>query len=479
MHSSKLIQLLKVCSKKELQLFNKFVCSPFFNTNQNVVALYEYIRKCAPNFRSRKLERHRLFAAVFSGEDYKEIKLQQFMSELVGLLEEFWVYQLRKGRQIDGGLDLAAVYRDRGLPHYWQQKMLKLDGVFNGAKVLGADFHYQRYCYHLSIHEAIEEEGQRDKEPNLQELSDALDVFYLVKKLKYYYKVIVFQQFKSQEYDIGLMEEILAFVEGKEFDHPAIQIYYYGVRSYIDFEEESYFYQLKDLLREHVHGFPIKEMQNMFLSAINYCIRQLNQGNRKYLREIFELYQIEIDEQIILIDGKIPSVTYSNITMTASLLDELDWLEQFLHDFKEAVDAPDYALNIAQLYFKQSKYQQIIQLFKAADYDDVLFVLLAKAILLKTHYELKRKFADDYDYEEQLDAVMTNFNTFLHRKKRQLPKHYVYYLNLTRSLRELFRLEQDPSWELESLDQLEQRVKGTKEMAEKRWLLQKINDLRS
>ncbi len=478
MHNSKFIQLLKSCSKKELQSFYKFTQSPYFTTNVKIGKLFGYIRKYAPAFESRMLDRHKMFAFLFPGEAYQEIKLQKYMSDLVGLLEQFWVYEeLHTQEALSMNITLAKVYHQRDYRHYWEKEVEGIQKKIAQAKLKDASLYYDQFQFNLAIHHAIEEEGQRDQEPNLQNVFDQLDYFYLINKLKYYYKAINFQEFKSHEYDYRLIEPILTYIEANEIDVPAIQIYYYGIRCYTDLDHADYFVQLKTLLKAHVNDFDQKENQAMFSIAINYCILQINKGDRDFIKEIFELYQFEITEGIIIEDGKIPAATYRNITTTASLLDELDWLEHFLEEYKEGVDEKDYALNVAQLYFRQARYSAIIQLFKAADYDDVLFMLSAKAILLKTAYELRTQFIDDYDYEEKLDAELTNFNTFLHRKKRALPKHYIFYLNLTRNLRELFRLTQEADLNQPKLIQLEEQVRALKEIAEKRWLLQKIREL--
>ncbi len=478
MHNSKLIQLLKTCSKEELQAFYKFAQSPYFNTNPKMAMMVDYVRKCGPTFSSKKLKRENVFAHVFPKEGFKEMKMQKYMSEMVGLLETFWVQEyIRKEKEIENELILAKVYRAKDKAHYWAKQVEAVEKKIKKASYLNVENYYQTFQLNLAIHESIEAEGQRDQEPNLQQVFDSMDSFYLIYKLKYYYKAINFQYFKAQDYQCEFIEPILAYIEKGEYDIPELMIYYYGLKCYHDFEEDGPFDELKKLLEKHVHDFPKKESRELFSIAINYCIRQLNKGNRDYLQSVFELYQFEIKEGIIIEDGKIPAATYRNITTTASLLDELDWLEQFLEEYKEAVDEKDYALNVAQLYFRQARYPEIIQLFKAADYDDVLFILSAKAILLKSAYELKNQFVDDYDYEEKLDAELTNFAAFLHRKKRALPKHYIFYLNLTRNLRELFRLTQEADVNQSKLVQLEEQVKALKEIAEKRWLLQKIREL--
>ena len=79
MQHSKLIALLKTCNRKELRKLDKFVDSPYFNTNRNVVAFYRYVQQFAPKFESKQLERKAVFSALFPNEAYKEKRLHKLM----------------------------------------------------------------------------------------------------------------------------------------------------------------------------------------------------------------------------------------------------------------------------------------------------------------------------------------------------------------------------------------------------------------
>jgi len=50
MKNSQLIKLLKTFSLKEIKKFGELISSPYFNTNRNVIKLYEIIRTAYPDF---------------------------------------------------------------------------------------------------------------------------------------------------------------------------------------------------------------------------------------------------------------------------------------------------------------------------------------------------------------------------------------------------------------------------------------------
>jgi len=72
MQNSKLIELLKTFSTKELRECGDFVQSPFFNYNEEVVLFYNHLRKLAPNFSAKKTERETVYKSLFPKKRYDE-----------------------------------------------------------------------------------------------------------------------------------------------------------------------------------------------------------------------------------------------------------------------------------------------------------------------------------------------------------------------------------------------------------------------
>ncbi len=491
MHTSKLLVFIQTLSTEELKSFGQFVQSPYFNSNKKVVQLYQYIRKSAPNFEAKRLERQKAFKHLFPGQAFKEIKLQQLMSEIVKLLEKFWVQEDFKQATTQQQLLLTKNFRQKKLNPYWeknQQALATLLQEKNKNNKVG-DTHYYQFQLAVELHENIETAEQRNKEPNLQNVSDNLDQYYFINKLKYYCKALNYQRFKSVNYDFTLIEEVLQEVAKgqtktgeKWLDNPTIAIYYYGVQTLLKPQNEEtatiHFKPLKQLLKKHAPYFPRQEIQNMFVLARNFCIKQINSGNRNYLAEVFDLYKIEIDQKLILEEGKLSASTYKNITTVALSLEKFVWLEAFIYDYKWAVNTDTFNFTLAQLRFAQKKYVEVLQLLQDADCEEILLLLANKALLLKTYFELSLDPQNEFIYEDKLENFLVSFTTFLHRKKDTLPKHYIFYLNFAKMVKDMikathYNVEKDMS----KLQVLSKKLTSITKMTEKPWLRKKMKEL--
>ncbi|MGB1204729.1 MAG: hypothetical protein ACPG5B_03725 [Chitinophagales bacterium] len=475
MHNSKLITFFKTFTKEEFKAFLPFVQSPYFNSNKKVIELYRHIRTAAPRFTTKRLGRKQTFEYLYPNQTFKDIKLQQLMSELVKVIEKFWKQREYDQKIFSKDLALIKNYRKRNLYMYWEKDMAKIQADLtketNGLEA--ADIHLYQLYVALEQHQSIEAAEQRNREPNLQEVSDMLDCYYIVNKLKYYCKALNYQRFQTTSYDWAMIQTVLAEAERKKWlKIPAIAIYYHGVQTLLEHESAAeHFKKLKKLLQEYANYFVRHEIQNIFVLARNFCIRQMRQGKSHYMTEAFELYKIEIKEGLIIENGKFFLSTYKNVTTLALLLKNFEWLEQFLYEYRWAIVPKMFKYTLSQLKFQQQKYEEVVELLQEAEDEEVLFMLSTKILLIKAYVELSLEITDDFTYEDKLENCLTSFMVLLNRKKEMLTKHYIYYLNTVKILREILRetiycAEKNP----ETLLLLAERLKTSKLITEDAWL---------
>ena len=89
MHKSKLIALIARFKQEELHWFQKFLNSPFYNSNKEHIALFKYIRKYYPQLDSPKLSKTITHQKLYPGQKFRPQKLRKAMHGLALLAEEF------------------------------------------------------------------------------------------------------------------------------------------------------------------------------------------------------------------------------------------------------------------------------------------------------------------------------------------------------------------------------------------------------
>ncbi len=472
METSKLLQLLKSFNKNEWRLCSKFIRSPYFNEQKKVIALFDYLQDAAPRFAKKRIEKEVVFQHLHPNETYRSIRIRQLMSSLCGLIESFLIQEEYKKDKKHEQLQLAKAYRQRSLTKLFDRTIRDLQESQQKQISKNADYFFNQWRIYNALKQQIEDQHKRNVEPYLQELSDSLDAFYLIHKLKIAYEALNYQRFAPKEYQLNLLKELQQHLEENPYTHiPAIGIFHQGLNTLIEEDGGGHFEELKRLLMTHFQEFNISETQDMFVMAHNYCIRLANKsgGNiNTAFRRLFDLYQFEIENDVFLEDGWLSPFVYKNAVTIGLQLKEYEWVETFIHQYKERIkeDARErlFSYNLARLYFIKKEFEEIIPLLNRVDYKEVFLELSAKTILLQTYWELEEYPA--------LSAFLDSFSVFIHRKK-SLKSRRKPYLNLIKYIRKLMNHKHQP----QKLERILKDIQATSFLTEKGWLLKKVRDL--
>lgn len=358
MESSKLVALLKQFDKKDWREFHRFIESPYFNRRPKLIDLYQLLKKTVPNMNIKKLSNIYINSKLFPGESINEKRLIDLRNSLVKLVEKYWLVS-KKVKPVEEFRALASTYHHKGFPNYRDYYFKKTYDQLENGRIDAEDYHNSLYNLSLTQHKITEEQGKRNIEPNLQDLHNNLDAYFLCAKLKYYCKALNYQNFRSHNYEISLIDAVLEeAIKEKYLIYPSIQIYYNGVLTLLDINNEDNFYALKKLIQQHAKTFSKDEMQNIFVLARNFCVKNFNRGKTQFIKDALDLYKIEIKEEILLEENTIANSSCWNIVKLALLQGEISWATDFLNRFKANISNEIYTLCMAKIYFEQKNTKQ-------------------------------------------------------------------------------------------------------------------------
>jgi hypothetical protein len=467
MEKSRLISILRSFSKKEVREFKKWVHSPAHNQREDVAALMEYLFAKDHLFKDKYLSKERAFSTIYDEETYDDDKMRQVMHFLLKCTEEFLMYQGQLNDEVHGKTVLAHEYRRRQLDKSFQRTLQQARQL--QEKHPFRDRHYWRHQYAMNYEEYSYLSGLRRSVPlNLQEVSNSLDTAFLADKMRLACLMQAHQTVYQTDYELNLLEKLMEYVEnGPMLEVPAIAIYYYNYKAIDDKEDESHFQNLKQQLFEHGDLFPQSESRDLYLLAMNYCIRRSNAGVEKYQRELFELFRSGLEKKILLQNGVLSRWTFKNAVTTGTLQKEFEWTERFIHNFKVYLE-PKYRDNfvhfcLAKLYYEKEEFQEAMGLFSKVDLDDMFLYLDAKTMQLKIYYEL-----DEFNL---LDSLLESMGTYV-RRKDVIGYHKANYKNIIKFTKKLVHLN---PYEQQQRKKLEKEIQEANPLTERKWLLGQIS----
>ena len=466
MKTSRLWAIFSNLDKKEVRECEKFIRSPFFNQREDVVALYGLMKQHRYLFNDAP-SREAAHGRLFPGQPYEDHRLRMAMSLLNRLLEQYLVQKKIFGDELFVQARLAEIFRERNLDKRFQQHIRNCRKRMAGHPYRDAGYHHHTHA--LENEAYLFASARKRTEPhNLQALNDHLDVAYLARKLRQSCLALAHQAVYHTEYDQGLLPLLLREASKPAYKAvPAIAVYYHCYLALSQPSDGEHFQRFREHLFLHGHLFPPPEARGLYLLAINYCARRINEGQAGFSREALGFYKRGLEKELLFQNGRLSRFTYRNIVTTAIMQEEYEWAEHFIHHYKKHLSPEEqeaaYSLALARLEYERRNYDATLALLQRSDFKDLLLNLGAKTVLLKTFYQLQEA--------EALHSLLAAMRTFIHRKKI-IGYHRENYLNLINSVHKLLRL---PPYGREEHEKLRKEIEHLEPVAEKKWLLEQIN----
>lgn len=476
MNDSKFYRFLKTLNNKELRKFRKYLESPYFNTNQTLLALYSVFETHLLDEKSSPLQKEIVWDLIFPNESFDYDRLRKLLHLLMVLGEDFLAqlaYDDNSAHRVHYLLQMLHRKEMDEFIHSTIQSglsILKKENNRNGT------YYYDLYSIEKYKYILENIESERVKKLNIQKLNIAeidghLNNFYFSEKLKYYCLLISWSKVTNVNLEVDLINEIVEKVKAKEKEYlkvPAIAIYYQIYLTFIDPDNDSHYFKLKEVINKYLHLFPEDEARDIMNSAINYTIQKQNQGNLKFSLENFELWKQALDQKVIFTNDEISPWAFKNIITLSLRLSEFRWTEDFIDEYGIKINK-EYRSNAiiynkAMLFFYKKNYDQAIPLLQKVQYDELNYGLGAKSLLLATYYEL-----DEFD---SLNSLFDSFKHFLIRNKSISDYTRKSYIQLIKYTKLLLSDNINKS----KLSNIKSEIISN-QVASKSWLLEKVDEL--
>jgi hypothetical protein len=272
------------------------------------------------------------------------------------------------------------------------------------------------------------------------------------------------------DYNLRLLKEISDHLKENSYEeYPSITIYYQILMTFTDTDTEVHFEELKKLLDEHTTKFPPDEARDMYAYAQNFAIRKINAGEKRFLREYFDLSKAALEKELLMVDGDLSPWTFKNLVIAALRVGEFNWAEQFIKNYKNRLNekfrSNAYNYNQGALLFFKGQYGDALRLINQVEYTDIFYALDTRTMQIKIYYQL-----DEWD---PMQSAIEAFKVYLRRNKTLSENVKLLYNNFLKYTDKLSRLTKRDK---PKLTELKQKIEETKQIADLGWLQQKVDE---
>ena len=296
MQQSKLILLFRHFSAEELNSFEHFLLSPYFNQSEKLLKFFRAIKPYHPSFDSKKLEKEKVYKTLHSKSVYNDSTMRELISELLKLAKVFLANEeLRKNKL------RASEMRYNWLSERRVEKLLEAEVEMQGLLLDEQIQHNNFYYYYRRLNDLHKFEIASDrfwaaehkliKDFDLDAHVNSLNRDYLVNSLAYN----VYLLSLASVYKFPVREELLRPVELLAAQYikkgDSVIDLFYGVFQVVRTADEKYFYELKSRYLENDRSVPDAVMAEVSSALSNYCAKKIREGKEHFATEIMEVYR--------------------------------------------------------------------------------------------------------------------------------------------------------------------------------------------
>ncbi|MCB0560372.1 MAG: hypothetical protein KDD09_15565, partial [Phaeodactylibacter sp.] len=423
--------------------------------------------------KEEQLDKRMVWKSLYKNKPYNDAHLRALASALLQLAYQFLHAESCREDPLKEKLAVMEQLKSPAMDKHFRGLARQFNRLEQEAPGEGSEKYYQSYLFHRLHHQQVEERGERQKDFGLLEAADHfLDAYYFLEKLRHYCDALGYQSFLSRQPDIGLPTGFWAFLGSSSLlDFPLIRAYYLVAQMLGQPEKEEYFERLKGLLFDNYRHFAEDDSLTLWIHLINYCIhKKINTGRSDFYPALFEVYQKAIETGLLLQNGMLQPQHYKNIITIGLHVKAFEWVEHFIREYTQMLPEGNQenalTYNLAKVYFFQQEYEKVIEKLRKVEYEDQVYALGSKLMLLRTYFELEEFLA--------LDSLVESFRIYLRRKKDISRDVRQQYMNVLRFVRKLSRL--DPN-DKAAISKVKKEVMECNALAAKQWVLEKVAEL--
>ncbi len=477
MDNNKLIKLLKTLNKKEWRDFNKFVESPYFNTDQQCVQLLDILNKELTRKNNTPLSRERLEKQFFKISKKDSAQLNVKLSLLTRLAEQFLMQQNFESKDLYRKHTLLESLLQKDLRSHFESVYKKDAKLHQKPEKVSPEFYRDKFLIEHDFFAYVTSNSKKMyAHKNLQEINDVIDISYILTKIDLFWAISPLIKMYQKDYDLSSFKILESMLNLPQLEgHPILNIYHTAYKMVRDSSDSSHFKKLSQLLSTNGNLIKPIDLYNLYMLSANYCVDKIRNGHINYHYEAHRLYKQMEEAGLFLYKEYIDIGMLKNAISMAVQIKEFEWAEYVIEKYKDTIE-PNIKEGVcsylrAILAFYKKDYETTISHLSGIQSINSTFDVNIKFMLMKSYYE------QDVDFSYYTEQVFRSFKVFVKQNKVFSKQRKERLINFTNSINHLYRVKHREG--RATIESVAQKIEGYELLADKKWLKEKIEILKN
>jgi hypothetical protein len=475
MHKSNLIELLKIFSPKQFKELGEVVKSPYFNKNENVINLYNYIKKYFPDLENSHLNKEEVYVKITGRNDYNDGFMRTVIFNLNKIAEDYLSAQSIP--QIEKDISyLDYLFNQPNAAKLFEKKFNQVWESISKGK---SEHQYYFYClYRLqalltafnSKNRAFLNKKDFHDEDEINTL-DSLLTFYLLAALPEYNFFYNQARVINLNLEFNFLDEIIIFLKRSGFHKkiPELNLFFNELLL-IKEGEEKYYFAIKEIAMKNIDDYRYGIKFNVIGLLANTALTEYYKGKDNFLNERFDIYNLILEKSLYkkFEDSYFDDMLFKNIVSTGLQLNKVEWTENFIKEYIDRINPEDREnslnLNLARLKFHKKDYNAALEhLSSIKNVNHIHYKTEIKILTLMIYYEQGRN--------DEAAAVIDSYRHFLSNDTLIPDTRKERNYNFIKFVNDLIKAKESASFK--AAHDLEYELKNSPNTYEREWLSEK------
>jgi hypothetical protein len=475
MKETKTLKLIRLFKPHEILEIRQFIRTTYFNPSKKLVALFDYILKFSPNFEDDRMTYEAAYEYVYphgSDQSNPQRVMGKISSKLNTLLE---TYIEVAGLQKDAYTSASYRkdwFRQRGESDFEFDAIKDMD-LANQKQIHDTEvklYHQYRVAWEYLRWETFS--GNPYQKLDFLQTNERLDEYYLRAKLETLCHranhALLIKQKEPLSEEVFILEKLLQLNITNLSD--ITLLWHKALILLLAPDQKDLYYQLKSNYTLSQELLSTIEKRTFFHYLSN-CARYCFTDAEIYSQEIFELYQLQREQNILLTNNFLGPESFYNIITTAIYLKEIQWAATFFEEYNGLLHPNNEksgdmkSLCESYIAFERGSANDALDLLNATHFKDIYCKLSEKRLRLKVYIEL--------DLIDLCLDHINSFRKFLSVNSGQIAPHHLEgnraFINYAMAM------QRSKFFSPIQLSEIVAEVKNCTILPERNWLLSKLS----
>lgn len=465
MHKSKLIKTLGILNAKEIKRLLQFLKSPFYNSNPSIIKLYMILRVHYPDFSSSKLKHEKIFGKIFPDRKYEHQKMLNLMSDFTTLLEKYMVVLQLEKEKLEQKKLLVLSYAERpDCYDFFIKKNKEIEKYLDGLPFRDEVYFKEKQELNLRYFGHPGTDMHTDGKDALRHSIENFEAYKSLDGVKLKCALNAWSNTVGGRKSIGKLNQDLVETSSLYLIYQKLT----ELQRTPDGED-----LLLSLINEYLlknHLFKNSDQANILRILLNFSNRFANQGKSEFALTSFNLYKIGLENNCLLVQGKLKESIFHSIVTAGTVCEEFTWTKAFIDKYNHLLDGKvrkdALSLGMGQWYFGKTEYEQVVKVLRHS-FSEPQDVFKSKSLLLRSWFEIYLK---DDSYFDLLMTQFDSFEKYIRRNKEvsiRLAEGFLNFVGLSRKI-VIKKLEG------KNIEGVKTEIENTTNLVYRIWLLDKV-----